>query len=443
MHKKIFKLKVNNKIFYLKPLKQSYVNQNYLNWFADKDIKNNITFKPQSINDLKINVINFLRDKNTLFFYSIFFKKNHIGNVKIDNVNKKNNSANLGILIGNKNYRRIGLGREVIEFIKGLCFKNNIYNIYLGCSKKNINALNLYLKLDFKIIKNLEKSYILVFNYVPSKLILGLAQFNSTYGITNVKKIELSKNTQNKILRAAFLNGIKTIDTSENYQFDVNKNSKLLKNFFINTKISSSNRFLSYKIIKHIIRKYKKNNLVLNTVFIHDGDNLFTKKGFRVLKILKLLKKEMLINNIGISIYNFDTLKKINKSTGIDIVQVPYNLIDTRLKMYEKKLLNLSIKIQVRSIFLQGAMLKKVKSNKNLSKMYDKLIVYSRKLNENLFQMCINHCMSNANIDQIVVGVRSLNQLNMLINAKIRMKKYNFTINEALRKKIINPSSWS
>ena len=41
MHNKIFKLKVTNKIFYLKPLKKSYVNQNYLNWFADKDIKNN------------------------------------------------------------------------------------------------------------------------------------------------------------------------------------------------------------------------------------------------------------------------------------------------------------------------------------------------------------------------------------------------------------------
>ena len=89
MHNKIFKLKVANKIFYLKPLKKSYVNQNYLNWFADKDIKNNITFKPRTINDLKINVINFLKDKNTLFFYSIFFNKNHIGNVKIDNVNKK------------------------------------------------------------------------------------------------------------------------------------------------------------------------------------------------------------------------------------------------------------------------------------------------------------------------------------------------------------------
>ena len=218
--------------------------------------------------------------------------------MKIDNVNKKKNSAYLGILIGNKNYRGIGLGREVIEFIKGLCFKNNIYNIYLGCFKKNVNALNLYLELGFKIIKNLERSYILVFNFVPSKLILGLAQFNSTYGITNFKKIKLSKNSQNKILRAAFLNEIKTVDTSENYLFDVNKNLKLLKNFFINTKISTSSRFLSYKNIKNIIRKYKKNKLILNTVFIHDGDNLFTKKGFRVLKILKLLKQICYLNQI-------------------------------------------------------------------------------------------------------------------------------------------------
>jgi aryl-alcohol dehydrogenase-like predicted oxidoreductase/RimJ/RimL family protein N-acetyltransferase len=443
MYKKIFKLKVNNKIFYLKPLKQTYVNQNYLSWFSDKDVKDNIVFKPRSINDLKTNVINFLKDKNTFFFYSIFFKKNHIGNVKIDNVNKENNSAYLGILIGNKNYRGIGLGQEVIKFIKGLCIENSIYNIYLGCCKKNIKALNLYLKLDFKIIKNLKKSYILLYNYVPSKLILGLAQFNSTYGITNFKKIKLSKNTQNKILRASFLNGIKTVDTSENYLFDVNKNLKLLKNFFINTKISSSSRFLSYKNVKNIIGKYKKNKLNLNTVFIHDGDNLFTKKGLSILKILKRLKKEMLINNIGISIYNFEILKKIDKSTGVDIVQVPYNLIDTRLKIYEKKLSSLSIKIQVRSIFLQGSMLKKVKNNKNLSKMYDKLIAYSRKLNENLFQMCINHCMSNTNIDQIVVGVRSLNELNMLFNNKIRKKKYNFRISNALKKKIINPSLWS
>ena len=443
MYKKIFKIKVKNKLFYLKPIKLSYANKNYLSWFDDKDVKNNISFKPKNINELKKSISHFLKDKDVLYFYSIFHKQNHIGNIKIDKFNKEENSVHLGILIGNRNYRGIGLGFEIINFLKKKCAEKKIYTIYLGCNRQNTRALNLYLKLGFKIIQKLKNDYRLSFKYLPSKLILGLAQFNSNYGITNFRKKKITKKLEKKILYYASKNGISTVDTSENYQYDIFKNANLLKNFLINSKISTSKSNVNFLKIKNIFQKYKKNKLNLNTVFIHDGDNLFSHNGRKILKILKKLKKEKIFLKIGLSIYNFDIIKKINKSTGIDVIQLPYNLIDNRLHKYQKKLKNLSIKVQVRSIFLQGSMLKKVKNNIYLSEMYDLMSYHARKSNESLFQMCINHPMSNVNIDEVVVGVRSFNDLNMLVNAKIKNKKYNLKISKNLKNKIINPNLWS
>ena len=197
----------------------------------------------------------------------------------------------MGILIGNRNYRGIGLGYEIINFLKKKCAEKKIYTIYLGCNRQNTRALNLYLKLGFKIIQKLKNDYRLSFKYLPSKLILGLAQFNSNYGITNFRKKKITKKLEKKILYYASKNGISTVDTSENYQYDIFKNANLLKNFLINSKISTSKCNVNFLKIKNIFQKYKKNKLNLNTVFIHDGDNLFSHNGRKILKILKKLKK--------------------------------------------------------------------------------------------------------------------------------------------------------
>ncbi len=44
--------------------------------------------------------------------------------------------------------------------------------------------------------------------------------------------------------------------------------------------------------------------------------------------ILRKIKYNGLVNNIGVSITNFDTLSKVISNKYVDIIQVPYNLMD-------------------------------------------------------------------------------------------------------------------
>jgi len=61
----------------------------------------------------------------------------------------------IGILIGDKNFREKGFAREAI-IASVLWHKANydIETVRLGVDSKNLIALNLYLKLGFKIIEN-------------------------------------------------------------------------------------------------------------------------------------------------------------------------------------------------------------------------------------------------------------------------------------------------
>ena len=71
------------------------------------------------------------------------------------------------------------------------------------------------------------------------------------------------------------------------------------------------------------------------------------------------LKDEGLIKNIGISIYDPQDVNYFVPDFQIDIVQCPFNIIDRRIlkNNFLKILHDNSIKLHVRSIFLQGLLL--------------------------------------------------------------------------------------
>jgi RimJ/RimL family protein N-acetyltransferase len=108
------------------------------------------------LNQLK-NFINTCNNRNDVNLLGIFTNKDslHIGNIKFDEINLLNKSATFGILIGDKNFRSKGFAREAI-IASVLWLKDNydIETIKLGVDHENLGALNLYLKLGFKIIEN-------------------------------------------------------------------------------------------------------------------------------------------------------------------------------------------------------------------------------------------------------------------------------------------------
>jgi RimJ/RimL family protein N-acetyltransferase len=152
---------IYSKRFIIRKFRTSFVNKKYLYWFNNTLVNRYIEFKCKSLNDLKKNVLKKIKTKNS-FFLAIFFKKHHIGNIFIHNINLKKKSAFVGILIGIPKWRGKGVGFETINsVIEWLYSKNKIRKFYLGVHISNKFAINLYRKLGFKNFKKKTKTLIM------------------------------------------------------------------------------------------------------------------------------------------------------------------------------------------------------------------------------------------------------------------------------------------
>ena len=82
------------------------------------------------------------------------------------------------------------------------------------------------------------------------------------------------------------------------------------------------------KIILNSQKKLKVKKI--NTLYVHDTKQLLQKKGKRIYSEMVKLKKKKLIRNIGISVYTTKETYDILKKFKIDVIQVPFNLLDNR-----------------------------------------------------------------------------------------------------------------
>ena len=76
---------------------------------------------------------------------------NHIGNIKYEPIDFENKVAVMGILIGEKDWRGVGVASEVIKSSSEWLNKQyDINHIALGVDSKNIAAIKTYKKIGFK-----------------------------------------------------------------------------------------------------------------------------------------------------------------------------------------------------------------------------------------------------------------------------------------------------
>ncbi len=287
------------------------------------------------------------------------------------------------------------------------------------------------------------------------KIVLGTAQFSGNYGFIKEKKNFTKKNAQ-KILKTFLSKNLRHLDTSADYKGSIKKISSLnYGNWKITTKIdpksldfsSEKNLYLSFeKQIKNL--KKELSIKTIKNLLIRNSNIFLTSKGKILFKTLKKIKRDKLISNFGYSIYDFDSLERIIKKYKPDLIQCPYNFFDRRIE--NTKIKNLlkkeRIKVQVRSIFLQGILLKKLDQLpkyfykwKNFFLNFEDIV----KLNKmTALSLCFNFVNNNKDIDEILIGVQNQKELNQILDIKI---KKNIIINKKLLKpslKLLDPRKW-
>ena len=179
---------------------------------------------------------------------------------------------------------------------------------------------------------------------------------------------------------------------------------------------------------------------------IHNSKNLLDKRGKKIYEALLNLKRKKVINKIGVSIYKFDQINYLIKKFNLDIIQLPFNLIDRRL--LNKRLINnlkkKKIEIHVRSIFLQGLLLRNKLPGKfeKWNNIWSKIKILKQKKKIDNLACCIQFIKKYPKINNIVIGIENLKQIEETLNEFKMKRKIIFPNIQCKDEKLINPSLW-
>lgn len=286
------------------------------------------------------------------------------------------------------------------------------------------------------------------------KIILGSANLGSNYGLRE-RKIEIKEFS--KLISFAFNKGIKHIDTSAGYYNSEKIIGSSKKKFSVITKISKiPNKLKNTEIDKWITNQVKKSkkklkNKIIYGLLLQNAKILLETRGKKIFSTLLKLKKLGYFKKLGVSVYDFKTLEKIIKKYDIDIAQLPYNVLDQResSKRLFFKLKRKKIEIHARSIFLQGLLLEKnIKLKKKKFKELNTILIqWNNWLNKKKIKninACMNFVFQNKNIDKIVIGFDSLDNLKEIINVINMQEKFKFDdLNLRFNYKAIDPRNWN
>ena len=266
---------------------------------------------------------------------------------------------------------------------------------------------------------------------MPVTMILGTVQFGLPYGINN----EAGKPDQeqvDEILTEAYRSGIRTLDTSnvygdaENVIGDFHKKNDFC--FQINTKFVYQPGITIKDKLTGTLKKVGVEKI--QTYFYH----LFTDYVSYpdLIAELKGLKKENYIRQIGISIYTNDEFETAINDPDIDVIQIPFNLLDNKFQrgaLLTKAKLKYKI-IQVRSVFLQGLFFKPVSLLPDYLQPLEPYLQILHMISSNsgltMEDLCLQYVTAQTEIDEIIIGVDSkeqlmsnMNYLHKLINKNI------------------------
>ena len=196
-------------------------------------------------------------------------------------------------------------------------------------------------------------------------LVLGTAQFGSFYGIIN-KTGQPEQIAANAIIREAWENGISEFDTAQGYGKSEQVLGRALSELGLSTEALIISKF--DPALDHLDAKVLSNAL----------DESLSRLGVTYLFGMMLHMEEMLslwdkglakilhdfvlsgrVKHIGVSVYSPEKAIQALNTDGIDMVQLPTNILDKRFE--EAGVFQLADKkgktIYIRSVFLQGLIL--------------------------------------------------------------------------------------
>ncbi|MGA4604092.1 aldo/keto reductase [Pseudoalteromonas maricaloris] len=293
------------------------------------------------------------------------------------------------------------------------------------------------------------------------KMALGTAQLGLDYGVNNSSGM-LSEGEALKLLKLAAEHGVTQIDTASSYGESEKRIGQFIASGWngrvqVTTKLFLENRdvitesVVDAEITKSLLN-LKQNKL--DCLMAHRLTYL-TLQGGVVWRSLLKLQKQGLIAKLGVSIQSPDELKKALAFKEIEVIQMPFNILDWRWEECIGLILRAksarSLKIVCRSVLLQGLLLTedlslwKKAGVENAPTVINKINTLASTLSVSKEALCIQYVASQPWVDEVVIGVESEQQLvnnlntNFLSSADIEP----FSCASLISASSLNPATWN
>ncbi len=271
-------------------------------------------------------------------------------------------------------------------------------------------------------------------------LILGTAQFGLNYGINNSSgKVDL--NEVYDIFEYAFEKGIQTLDTAAVYgnahEIIGGYHSKSNYKFNVITKLPHGSDLANLNIyVTDFLNELNISSI--KTLMFHNFHDYE-----RNSKIFKDLKKQYTnIEKFGVSVYTNEEVEIASIDNSIDIIQMPYNLLDNfSIRGDVLKLAKSNGKVvHTRSAFLQGLFCMDQDTDNlnylNVKVEIQKLKTIASDLGYTIEELALIYCLNNSYSDGVIIGVDKIEQLKK--NVECLNVKLSDSVIERIEEIIIN-----
>lgn len=263
-----------------------------------------------------------------------------------------------------------------------------------------------------------------------SAISLGTVSLGVPYGIPVSRNFGTpAPEYSARLLNAAADAGINLFDTAPTYGSSEQILGKVFSNrsdLYIATKVSipkhesvRERRNAIMSSLQRSLRNLRRD--VLDIVQIHNARGEDIQKG-EITDLLLQAKQEGLVRFLGASVYGKEAAAKVMEDDCLDVLQMAYSILDQRLSLSGFTLADTGqTAILVRSALLKGVLSEKAKALPDeLKILRDAAQKVRRALNcswQQLPEVALRFCLSNQQVSSVLVGARTLEELQQGITA--------------------------
>jgi [ribosomal protein S5]-alanine N-acetyltransferase len=158
------------KKIYIRKLQPEDVSESYVSWMNDPEVVQFLEsrWNHYSLDDLR-SYVKALNETENNYFFGIFLisSDKHIGNIKVGEIDSIHRYANIGIMIGDKNFWGKGIASEAISLVSRFCFEHlNLNKLKSNVYEPNTGSHKAFIKAGFKEVGRYKRHRFYNGNYV-------------------------------------------------------------------------------------------------------------------------------------------------------------------------------------------------------------------------------------------------------------------------------------